>query len=546
MIGDAARILNTVRDPKSLRKAFRYALRDRLRKDYYYDHFELEKATQDEDSIIAELVEELKNPRDYAPRPAYAYFPPKNELCYRRMIYIPFKDLVVRYALVLTILDLLDSNLSSSCFAHRRAHGEARQTYFLEDFASESWPNFCNWQKKYARQSRFTTLLRTDISAFYDSVSHEYLITTIANQLAIRPDSEVMLLFRAILRIPVISYSHLTGEPGDPEIMKQGLAIGNNTEGVLANFYLKSIDEAMDSLQTIAFGRYVDDMRIFATDREAAKRAMLILQEHLLTKGLNLNGSKTKIAEGTSKVEDLRSKAYEAYDYLAGEEDSTEQENFPITDHPFDELDRHFEPGQTLEKEEDAKDFCHFLGRVLPLTDRHPAHVDILRAILTQWHGSSKHASWRLVETIIRPECPAATRENATTTLLDCLSSTNTSTYAKYRLLHYLVRMQKHPNRQEVFRYLDKLMPAAKKQIKKLLPEFLSEQAFELNIITLYAMKVLGATHAELKETVREKTPNPEAVPIQNALLLAAEPIPSVQSIDLIKEPENEGQEEYY
>ena len=289
MIGDAARILNAVRDPKNLRRAFRYAQRDRLQ-DAYYDPFELENGAQDENAIIIELAEELKNPGNYKPRPAYAYFPPKNELCYRRMIYIPFKDLVVRYAFVVTVLDLLDSDLSSGCFANRRTHGEARQNKFLEDFANKSWPNFCNWQKECARQTQFTTLLRTDISAFYDSISHEYLITTIASQLAIPPDSEVMVLFRTILRIPVISYSHLTEKPGDPEIMHQGLAIGNNTEGVLANFYLKSIDEAMDTLQEIAFGRYVDDIRIFATAREEAKHAMLILKVHLLTKGLNLNG----------------------------------------------------------------------------------------------------------------------------------------------------------------------------------------------------------------------------------------------------------------
>ena len=166
---------------------------------------------------------------------------------------------------------------------------------------------------------------------------------------------------------------------------------------------------------------------------------MLILQEHLLAKGLNLNGSKTKIAEGAPKIEGLRSKAYEAYDYLTEEEDLVAQEHLLVTDHPFDEFNRRFEPGQTLEKDEDAKDFCHFLGRVLPLTDRQPAHVDMLKVILTQWHGSSKYASWRLVETIIHSECPSNTRAHATKTLLECLLDTSTSTHAKYRLLHYLV-----------------------------------------------------------------------------------------------------------
>ena len=544
MIGDAARILNAVRDPKNLRRALRYALRDRLQ-DGYYDHFELEDAAANEDMIIVDLEEELKSPRSYQPKPAYAYFPPKNELCYRRMIYIPFKDLVVRYAFVVVVLELLDSDLSPRCFANRRARGEARETDFLESFAEVSWPNFCKWQKECASQAQFTTLLRTDISAFYDAVSHEYLVTAIATQLAISPDAEVMQLFRTILRLPVISHSHLTGKPRDPEIMHQGLAIGNNTEGALANLYLKSIDEDMHSMQSIAFGRYVDDMRIFATDREVAKRAMLVLQERLLTKGLNLNGSKTKIAEH-AKIEDLRSKAYESYDYLVEEDEPEQHQRLAVTDHPFDEFNRHFEVGQAFEKDEDAKDFCHFLGRVLPLTDRQPRHIDMLKAILTQWHGSSKHASWRLVETIIHAECPAAARTHATKTLVDCLADQSVSTYAKYRLLHYLVRKRRYQNGQGTFRYLDKLHADARQQIRQLLPMFLEEQAFEINLIALYAMQIFGTSHAELTAAVQDHSPKPVAVPIRNALLLAANPAPLVQNFDLAAVAENEDQEEPY
>ena len=145
MIGDAARILNAVRDPKNLRRALRYALRDRLR-DGYYDHCELEDAAANEDRIIAELEEELKSPGSYQPKPAYAYFPPKNELCYRRMIYIPFKDLVVRYAFVAVALELLDSDLSPRCFANRRAREEARETDFLLKFCKVSGNEYSEWQ----------------------------------------------------------------------------------------------------------------------------------------------------------------------------------------------------------------------------------------------------------------------------------------------------------------------------------------------------------------------------------------------------------------
>lgn len=381
MIGDAARILNAVRDPGNLHRALQYALRDRLH-DAYCDQFEFEGANSNQDRILGELSEELQKPEDYQPRPAYAYLFPKNQFCYRRMIYIPFKDLVVRYAFVSVALDLLDSGLRPCCFANRRARGQSSQERLVEDYATVCWPQFCEWQKECAHQPQYTTLLRTDISAFYDSVSHECLVKAIAGQLAILPESQVMHLFRKILRIPVISYSHHSLEASGPDEMHQGLAIGNGTEGALANLYLKSVDEAMNSLPGVGFGRYVDDMRIFAAGREAARAAGLILQEHLLEKGLNLNGAKTEIAENAA-MEQLRSKAYEG-GYGILDDDSLEDHQGPvIEDKPFDEFDREFSLGQSFEKGKDASDFCHYLRRGLPIAGRQPGHVDMLMSALT-------------------------------------------------------------------------------------------------------------------------------------------------------------------
>src|SRR5262245_30948409 len=116
MFGDPTRLLDAVRDPKNLRCAFRYALRDRAR-DHFHDPFELEYARCNEQLIVDELVREFKNPDSFTPRPAYAYYPPKDSLCFRRMVYIPFKDLVARYAFVIVIADLIDHELSPRCFA---------------------------------------------------------------------------------------------------------------------------------------------------------------------------------------------------------------------------------------------------------------------------------------------------------------------------------------------------------------------------------------------------------------------------------------------
>src|SRR5258708_5761899 len=121
LLGDAARLLKEVVKKTTLRRAFRYAHRDRS-KEWFYDPFELEWAARNEEAIVKDLAEELQDPMNYQLKPAYAYFTPKTELCCRRMIYIPFKDLVVRYAFAMVVADLVDQDLSPNCFANRRDH----------------------------------------------------------------------------------------------------------------------------------------------------------------------------------------------------------------------------------------------------------------------------------------------------------------------------------------------------------------------------------------------------------------------------------------
>jgi hypothetical protein len=90
LLGDAAGLLKEVAKKTTLRVAFHYAHRDRL-KEWFYDPFELEWAALNESAIVNELAEELKDPLNYQFQPAYAYFTPKTELSCRRMIYIPFQ-----------------------------------------------------------------------------------------------------------------------------------------------------------------------------------------------------------------------------------------------------------------------------------------------------------------------------------------------------------------------------------------------------------------------------------------------------------------------
>ena len=325
---DHTRILNEIRSPQTLNQAFDYALHDRTRTDFCFDYFEIEYVAANKQLVLDEIGEELKKPEEFVPRLAWAYFPPKTALCYRRMVYLPFKDLVVRYAFCIVFAKYLDGGMSANSFANRRASGDQAKCSFLQDFSATSWPNFCTWQREQAKCS--SVLLRTDISSFYDSISHLYLLDAIVQELSVRRDSPVMKLLQGLLHVTVVSYSRETGQIKQDEL-KQGLPIGNGTEGFLANIYLNKVDAAMNSVSGklgISFGRYNDDMRIFGESRPQVLDAVRLLQELLLVKGLNLNASKTELAENAQQMEALRSKDYELYGYLE-EEDETEEAEPP-------------------------------------------------------------------------------------------------------------------------------------------------------------------------------------------------------------------------
>jgi hypothetical protein len=91
--------------------------------------------------------------------------------------------------------------------------------------------------------------------------------------------------------------------------------------------------------------------------------------------------------------------------------------------------------------------------------------------------------------------------------------------YAKYRRLHHLVRPRRSGGR-----YCAGLQSSTVRKLKNLLPSFLAEMAFELNIIALYTMRALGSPIADLQRAVEQHACKPIPLPIKNALSLAGAP----------------------
>lgn len=502
---DHQRALNRLRTPEFLAIALDYALFDRTDGDHFFDPFEIEYAAENKDEMITDIIGELEHPGEFRPRVATAFFPPKDELCDRRMVYIPIKDLTIRYAIVLLFAEEIEHEMHDQCFSYRRPTGLVDRGRFTEDFASGGWSRFCDWQKQQCAVRG--VLLRTDIAAFYDSISHDYLIDAICRHAGLPKDCPLMRLFKSVLKTPVIYYSPESRIIEGPDIIHQGLPIGDGVEGYLANIFLKDVDDAMTEADA-AYGRYVDDIRLFGSTREEVLAKLRVLQERLFRKGLNLNTAKTEIAEDETALRSLVSRLYALAGYSDPEESRAGLSLSGKIDRPFSEFDRVFVESTALKSLGDAKDFCKFLSAheddgtpLVALNERRPWHVDRLCEAIRKWRGAGKHAVWLLVQTAVYSHVQEAAQDEARGAVRDMLKDSGVSAYARYRILHHLVKLRQRQDGGS-FRFIDSLGEDERDGIRDLMPSYVSADAFELNLIGLYTLRALGEDAQGLRDAV--------------------------------------------
>jgi hypothetical protein len=378
-------------------------------------------------------------------------------------------------------------------------------------------------------------LLKTDISSFYDSISHEYLIDSVRRHMGLPIDCDLLILFRKIMQVPVIHYSPSTGAIEGPHTTHQGLPLGDGAEGYLANLYLKDVDDAM--IQSGAhYGRYVDDIRIFGQSRPEVVRNLRILQEQLLRKGLNLNSSKTEIAEDTNSQAELASRLYITSDY----EDESEDAGSTIAgqiDSPLEEFNRIFTEAEVFQRGKDAKDFCRFLSGhdasgnpFVALSSRAHWHVDRLRETILTWRGPTKHAAWLLVQTATYRGVAPGVQSHARATLRALLFDETVTSYARYRMLHHLVKSRRG-RASNPFRLWHSLSAADRSQIIDHVRTWLPAPAFELNLMALYILRFGGISLPVLQDVVGQHCRS-GCIPARDAVAAMSEapPVPSSEA----------------
>lgn len=513
---DSKILYSEIYNKEKLKKAYEFALNDRYYSDFFCNFIEIEYAIKFKDKIIEELYEELKGLR-YKTQTAFSYFPQKNKNCYRRMIHIQFKDLIVRYSFAITLSDYLDKEMLEVCFANRRDKNEYNLT---EKFSNISWPNFCNWQEEKAK--RYRILLKTDITAFYDSISHDYLIKIILKELSQKEDTDFIKTFKKILRLNVITPYEIGEKNFEEDEIRQGLATGNFTEGIFANIYLNDIDKKINSIEGIEYGRYVDDIRIFSNDKQKLSKAILLLQKQLLKRGLNLNAKKTEIAENKAEIENLKSRIDNVNLYVEIESEI----NNKIDKHLY-KFDRVFKKEHELVSQKDAKEYCKFVSSILKKDERDKVVIDKIYEIIIKWSGAAKHAIWLLIETANGGTFDEKVKEYAKEVIIKVLINDEICEYSKSRVLYHIVKPRNKIDGGCFYNIVNK------EKIYEIIPELLKKKSYDLILMVLYYLRIQNKKNKEIEDYIYNNITLPIAEPIKNFLMYNKE---LEEIVDIVKE----------
>ncbi len=485
-------------DLKLIRNSIYYSIYSRLNDDHVCNFFELHINCKN-DTKINQLVEYIHNiyslSQPYIQDRSFAYSYPKNDFFLRRCIYIPFKELAVRYHLVNTLALAVENFFIKTSFANRTQRSKSGFIYLFREYYPQH-KQFIEWAEdliiKYNKEEKDSYVLKADITSFYDAISHDYLVNSIFNLVGNILPQKYEPLLRQILR-PEVEFYSVVDSSLKSEKKQQGLLIGNSTEGYLANILLSQLDELMIS-HNFNYARYVDDIKIVTNTKQEAIRAVNILQEELHRIGLNLNSTKTEIIQNPKSVEELFRKDHEISlpDHLNEEILSVKNDLNNINFEQRSEDLKKINLNSTL-NQEDSYTVTSYLFN-LSNFDEYDEDLVInliskIPEIIQEYPKTIRKNTWSIVKIInfgyTRDVIIAGYKA-----MNEVFKNPNIIHYARTRLIHNLVKPRKKDPP-----YILMMVKNNQKLCEKLIiifQSFLSTKSIDLNLNALYAIWILS------------------------------------------------------
>lgn len=240
--------------------------------------------------IIKDIIKKL-NSRTYIFSDKYTVYIPKDDGLLRRISISTLEDQLVMQVILNSIGHKIEKKFIKTSYGNRIEKKKGKLSSYIFKPYYIQFNKFIN-SVIHNIEKGYNWICETDITAYFDTISHERLDEILTNALNVE---DTLISYTKDLILDFIKTDVL--ENGKRRKSERGIPQSIPISSFIGNLYLNDIDYEMSKNKDILFFRYVDDIRILGKSREAVESALLNLQKNILLKDLYINGSKTHIYE---------------------------------------------------------------------------------------------------------------------------------------------------------------------------------------------------------------------------------------------------------
>jgi group II intron reverse transcriptase/maturase/CRISPR-associated endonuclease Cas1 len=214
----------------------------------------------------AQEVERIRNELlsfRYIPEPYRSTNIPKSKGGFRQLGLLCVRDKIVQQAINSIIYPLVDSRLSSACYAYRKGKGAIQAVGQL---------------KRHIHQKSFHNIVSCDIKAYFDNIDHDLLFSMLDPLLN---DGKMLDMIALSIKMGKVKKGNIWVD------REKGVPQGGVISPILSNLYLTALDEAILHHE-YGYVRYADDFVILTSNREEAEHSVKIISDRLSALKLSL------------------------------------------------------------------------------------------------------------------------------------------------------------------------------------------------------------------------------------------------------------------
>ncbi len=199
----------------------------------------------------------------YIPEPYRSANIPKSKGGLRQLGLLCVRDKIVQQAINSIIYPLVDSRLSSACYAYRKGKGAIRAVGQL---------------RKFINQKSFQNIVSCDIKAYFDNIDHDLLFSMLDPLLN---DGNMMNVIALSVKMGKVKKGNIWVD------RNKGVPQGSVISPILSNLYLTTLDEVVLHHE-YGYVRYADDFVILAASMKEAEHAVNIISDRMSALKLSL------------------------------------------------------------------------------------------------------------------------------------------------------------------------------------------------------------------------------------------------------------------